>query len=91
MTVIKADDVTAAPVQAAIRDLHDHALATGRLSEPSRVEISPDKTVAVVALAAKDGGVEALRSEVVPATVGKVGRGRRDRHDRGDEGLQRPR
>ncbi len=73
MTVIQAADVTAAPVQAAIRDLHDRALATGRLSEPSRVEISPDKTVAVVALAAKDGGVEALRSEVVPATVGKVG------------------
>ena len=47
-------------------------LLTGRLSEPSRVEISPDKTVAVVALSAKDGGVEALRSEVVPATVGKV-------------------
>ncbi len=73
ITVIKADDVTAAPVQAAIRQLHDQALATGRLSEPYRVEISPDKTVAVVALAAKDGGVEALRSEVVPATVGKVG------------------
>jgi RND superfamily putative drug exporter len=72
ITVIKADDVTAAPIQAAIQDLHDQALATGRLSEPSRVEISPDKTVAVVALSDKDGGVEALRSEVVPATVGRV-------------------
>jgi uncharacterized membrane protein YdfJ with MMPL/SSD domain len=80
MTVIKADDVTAGPVQAAIEQLHDRALATGRLSEPSRVEISPDKTVAVVALsvegsgtdAASERSLEVLRSEVVPATVGKL-------------------
>ena len=80
MTVIKAKDVTAAPVQAAIKQLHDQALATGQLSEPSGVEISPDKTVAVVALSVKGGGTDAaserslevLRSEVVPATVGKL-------------------
>ncbi len=79
-TVIKADDVTAPPVQAAIQQLHDRAIATGRLSEPSHVEISPDKTVAVVALsvqgsgtdAASDRSLEALRSEVIPATVGKL-------------------
>ena len=78
--MIKADDVTAAPVQAAIQDLHDQALATGRLSEPSAVEISPDKTVAVVALsvqgsgtdAASERSLEALRTDVVPATVGKL-------------------
>ncbi len=80
LTVIKADDVTAAPVQAAIQDLHDKALATGRLSEPSAVEISPDKTVAVVALsvqgsgtdAASERSLEVLRTEVVPATVGTL-------------------
>ncbi len=80
MTVIKAEDVTAAPVQAAIEQLHDQALATGHLSEPSRVEISPDRTVAVVALSVKGSGTDAaserslevLRSEVVPATVGKL-------------------
>ena len=79
-TVIKANDVTAAPVQAAIQQLHDKALATGQLSEPSGVEISPDKTVAVVALsvkgsgtdAASDRSLEVLRSEVVPATVGRL-------------------
>ena len=79
-TVIKADDVTAAPVKAAIRDLHDKALATGELSEPSAVEVSPDKTVAVVALSVKGSGTDAaserslevLRTEVVPATVGKL-------------------
>ena len=79
-TVIKAADVTAAPVQAAIGQLHDKALATGQLSEPSHVDISPDKTVAVVALsvkgsgtdAASDRSLEVLRSEVIPATVGKL-------------------
>ena len=79
-TVIKADDVTAAPVQAAIEQLHDRALATGQLSEPSGVEISPDKTVAVIALSVKGSGTDAasersldvLRSEVVPATVGRL-------------------
>jgi uncharacterized membrane protein YdfJ with MMPL/SSD domain len=79
-TVIKADDVTAAPVQAAIEQLHDRALATGQLAEPFNVEVSPDKTVAVVALSVQGGGTDAasersldvLRSEVVPATVGKL-------------------
>ena len=78
MTVIKAKDVTAPPVQAAIKQLHDRALASGRLSEPSTVEISPDKTVAVVGLSVQGNGTDAaserslatLRSEVVPATVG---------------------
>jgi RND superfamily putative drug exporter len=79
-TVIKAADVTAAPVKAAIAQLHDRALATGQLSEPSGVEVSPDKTVAVVALSVKGSGTDAaserslevLRSEVVPATVGRL-------------------
>jgi uncharacterized membrane protein YdfJ with MMPL/SSD domain len=78
--VVKADDVTAAPVQAAIEQLHDQALSTGRLSEPSRVEISPDKTVAVVALSVQGSGTDAaserslavLREQVVPATVGRL-------------------
>jgi uncharacterized membrane protein YdfJ with MMPL/SSD domain len=79
-TVIKAADVTTAPVKAAIEQLHDRALASGQLSEPSGVEVSPDKTVAVVALSVKGNGTDAaserslevLRSEVVPATVGKL-------------------
>src|SRR4051794_1605835 len=78
--VITAKDVTAAPLQSAIQQLHDRALATGQLSEPSHVEISPDKTVAVVALSVKGSGtdgasersLETLRSEVVPATVGRL-------------------
>src|SRR5829696_1190894 len=78
--VIEARDVTTAPARAAIRQLHDRALATGELSEPSRVEISPDRTVAAVALSVKGRGTDAasqrslevLRSEIVPATVGKL-------------------
>jgi RND superfamily putative drug exporter len=79
-TVIKAADVTAPPVQAAIQQLRDDAIATGQLSEPSAVEISPDRTVAVVALsvkgsgtdAASDRSLEVLRSDIVPATVGRL-------------------
>ena len=79
-TVIKAKDVTAPEVQTAIKALHDEAIATGRLSEPSAVEISPDKSVAIVSLAVDGKGTDAasnrsidvLRDEVVPATVGKL-------------------
>jgi uncharacterized membrane protein YdfJ with MMPL/SSD domain len=78
--VVKAKDVTAPEVQAAIKQLHDKAIATGALSEPSGVEVNPDKTVAVVSLAIKGKGTDAasnhslevLREDVVPATVGKL-------------------
>jgi uncharacterized membrane protein YdfJ with MMPL/SSD domain len=80
MTVIKAADVTTPEVKAAITELHDEAIATGKLSEPSSVEISPDKTVAVVGLAvdgkgtdtASEASLEVLREDVVPATVGRL-------------------
>jgi uncharacterized membrane protein YdfJ with MMPL/SSD domain len=79
--VVKAKDVTAPAVHSAIEQLHDQAIATGQLSEPSSVEISPDKTVAIVNLAVKGNGtdaasdrsIEVLRNDVVPATVGKLG------------------
>ena len=79
-TVIKADDVTTPQIQAAIQDLQDEAIATGQLSEPSSVDISPDKTLAVVSLAIKGKGTDAesnrslevLREQVVPTTVGKL-------------------
>jgi uncharacterized membrane protein YdfJ with MMPL/SSD domain len=78
--VVKAKDVTTPEVQSAIRQLHDHAIATGQLSEPSNVDVNPAKTVAVVNLSVKGKGtdaasnqsIEVLRSEVVPATVGKL-------------------
>ena len=78
--VVKAKDVTSPEVQHAIGDLHDEAIASGQLSDPSSVEVSPDKTVAVVSLAVKGKGTDAaserslevLRDEVVPATVGRL-------------------
>jgi len=67
MAVIKAPDVTAAPVQIAIGELRGH------FTQASAVEISPDKTVAVLALpVASEHALETLRSELIPATVGKV-------------------
>jgi uncharacterized membrane protein YdfJ with MMPL/SSD domain len=78
--VVKANDVTAPQVQRAIQQLHDEAIATGELSEPSGVDINPDRTVAVVSLSIKGKGTDAasnhslevLREDVVPATVGKL-------------------
>jgi uncharacterized membrane protein YdfJ with MMPL/SSD domain len=78
--VVKAQDVTTPEVKQAIKDLHDEAIATGELSEPSSVDVNPDKTVAVVSLAVKGKGTDAaserslevLRDQVVPATVGNL-------------------
>src|SRR4051795_966132 len=78
--VVKAKDVTTPEVQSAIKQLHDQAIATGQLSEPSNVDVNPAKTVAVVNLSVKGNGtdaasnhsIEVLRSDVVPATVGKL-------------------
>ena len=78
--IVKAKDVTTPEVQSAITQLHDKAIATGELSDPSGVDISPDKTVAVVSMAVKGSGTDAasnhsvdvLREDVVPATVGKL-------------------
>jgi uncharacterized membrane protein YdfJ with MMPL/SSD domain len=78
--VIKAKDVTSPQVQTAIKQLQKQAIGTGQLSEPSSVDINPDKTVATVNLAVKGNGtdaasnhsIEVLREDVVPATVGKL-------------------
>jgi RND superfamily putative drug exporter len=80
MAVIKAKDVTAPDVQAAIADMKEQALATGKLHEPVTVDISPDKTVANVNFAidgegtdaASEASLAALREDVAPATVGKL-------------------
>ena len=78
--VVKTADVTAPEVRAAITQLHDQAIATGQLSEPSGVDINPGKTVAIVSLAVKGKGTDAasnhsiqvLPEQLVPATVGKL-------------------
>jgi len=78
--VVAADDVTTPEVEAGIADLQDQAIASGKLHEPTSVEISPDKTTALVNIAVDGNGNDAaseaslatLREDVVPATVGKV-------------------
>jgi uncharacterized membrane protein YdfJ with MMPL/SSD domain len=78
--VVKADDVTTPEVQGAIEDLQEQAIATGKLNEPTSVEVNPDKTVAVVSIAMQGTGTDkaseeslaVLREDVVPATVGKL-------------------
>ena len=80
VVVVKADDVTAPAVARAIDALHDRAIASGQLTEPSNVQISPDRTVAQVMLSIKGSGtddasnrsLETLRDDVVPATVGRL-------------------
>jgi uncharacterized membrane protein YdfJ with MMPL/SSD domain len=80
VVAIKANDVTTPQVRSAMKRLHDEALATGQLTEPSAIDVSPDKTVATLSLAVKGNGTDAaserslqvLRDDVVPATVGRL-------------------
>ena len=78
--VIKANDVTAPKVTAAIAELRTEAAATGKLHEPTTIDVNPSHTVAQVSLPIQGDGTDAaskeelrtLREEVVPATVGRV-------------------
>jgi uncharacterized membrane protein YdfJ with MMPL/SSD domain len=77
---IQADDVTSEPVRRAIADLERKALASGQMSNPIEVEVSADKTVAVVDIPLAGNGTDdaslaalsTLRDELVPQTVGGV-------------------
>jgi RND superfamily putative drug exporter len=78
--VIKAADVNAPEVQAAVERLRQQALATGRMHEPITVDVNEAGTVANVAIPIDGNGTDdtsnaalaALRGEVVPATVGAL-------------------
>ena len=78
--VIEAPDVNAPDVQAAITQLEELALASGRMHEPITVEVNEAGTVAniTVPIDGKTTDAEAntslalLRDEIVPATVGAV-------------------
>ena len=81
MVVVKADDVNAAPVKTAIDALETQAEQRSDLFEGNgTIEVSDDSTVAVVALPTVGSGTselanqatDALRDEIVPATVGSV-------------------
>jgi RND superfamily putative drug exporter len=80
IVAIQADDVTSPAVRTAIAKLRSDALATGQISQPVQVDISPDKRVARVALPLAGDGSDArseralttLRDELIPSTVGRV-------------------
>jgi uncharacterized membrane protein YdfJ with MMPL/SSD domain len=78
--VVKAPDVNAPAVQAAIQELEERALASGRMHEPITVDVNQDATVANITVpmegngedAASDASLAVLRDDIVPATVGAL-------------------
>jgi uncharacterized membrane protein YdfJ with MMPL/SSD domain len=79
--VVQANDVTAAPVTAAIAELGSETAKNRELYKGSvDVEVSPDKSVAVVSVPTAGTGrggqsnraLEDLRGELIPATIGQV-------------------
>ena len=78
--VVKAPDVSSPDVQAAIQELEERALASGRMREPITVDVNEDGTVANITVpiegegtgAVSDASLAALRDDIVPATVGAL-------------------
>jgi uncharacterized membrane protein YdfJ with MMPL/SSD domain len=78
--VVKAADVRAAEMQAAIQQLRQRALASGRMHEPITVDVNRDATVANITVPIDGKGTDAgskaslatLRDVIVPDTVGAV-------------------
>ena len=80
VVVLRARDVTAAPVQAEVRRLQSEALASGRVRAPVSTRISPDRTVEEVDLPLVGTGDDRasvralglLRDRLLPSTLGTV-------------------
>jgi RND superfamily putative drug exporter len=78
--VVKAPDIKAPAVQAAIGDLQKRALASDRLQGPITIDVNDAGTVANIAIpidgngsnAASNASLASLRDDVVPATVGAL-------------------
>jgi RND superfamily putative drug exporter len=78
--VVKAADVTAPEVRAAIDELERRAVATGLMQQPIFVDVNRDRTVANVAIPIAGKGndgpsnaaLAALRRDVVPETIGSL-------------------
>ncbi len=76
--VVKAPDVNAPAVRAAIDRLERRALASGRMYEPITVDVNRQATVANITVPIAGNGTDAasnaafhlLRDSIVPATVG---------------------
>jgi uncharacterized membrane protein YdfJ with MMPL/SSD domain len=78
--VIEARNVKSPQVQGGIAQLERHALGTGLIHQPFTVETNPAHDVAVVSMplsgkgtdALSDRALDALRSRVIPGTIGTV-------------------
>ena len=77
--VVKAADVTAPEVQAAIHQLEQRAVASGSMHEPITVEVNDDATVANISVPIDGTGADARSNaslatlrEIVPETVGAL-------------------
>jgi RND superfamily putative drug exporter len=78
--VVQAPDVNAPEMQAAIEDLKQKALASGRMHEPITVDVNEAGTVADITIPIDGKGTDtvsnaslaALRGDILPATVGAV-------------------
>ncbi|MFZ0377100.1 MAG: MMPL family transporter [Solirubrobacteraceae bacterium] len=78
--VIQGENVTSPQVQTAINSLEQKALATGEIHQPFKVQINDRHDVAVVSMplsgkgtdAASYRALDALRQQVIPATVGSI-------------------
>jgi len=78
--VVKAANVNAPEVRAAIERMQERALATGQLYRPITVDVNKDATIANVAIAIDGGGtddtsvaaLETLREDVLPQTLGTL-------------------
>jgi RND superfamily putative drug exporter len=80
VVVVQASDVTDPQVQEQIARLGDEALAAGHAREPIGVSVNDDRTVARIEIPiagtgnddASNAALDALRDEIVPATVGTL-------------------
>jgi uncharacterized membrane protein YdfJ with MMPL/SSD domain len=79
-SVVVTGDLESPQLQAAVADLRKRALATGLMHEPVTVHVNHARTAARIDIPIAGSGtdstsnaaVEALREEIVPATVGSV-------------------
>ena len=78
--VVEAPDVNAPTVRAAIRQLEERALASGRMHEPITVDVNEAGTVAEITVPIDGKGTDSvsyaslalLRDEIVPTTLGAL-------------------
>ena len=79
--VVEDGELRSGEAAAAIADLEEQAIASGRMFQPIETRYSGDGTVAEVSIPLAGDGADAesraalaeLRDEIVPATVGRIG------------------